>query len=211
MKGRQMKKIQIITGVVTVLAITVVSAMIVIHLIRLEPPIVEPKAISAKEIHIENLERFQSSIIPVDIEIVEIQTIEPIVSLLYDIPLSDGDQLLIRDISNQFGIDYELLLAIIKTESEFKPNDVGDNGNSLGILQVQPQWWTSNFNAYECKDWFDIRDNVTVGCSILQYLYQHYGETIKVLNAYNSNKPNNFNGYSDSVISNLVEIHNLKR
>jgi len=206
-----MKKKRITTEVITVLAITVVSAMIVIHLIRLEPLIVEPKAISATKIHIENLECFQSSIIPVDVQVVEIRNAEPVENLFYDIPLSDSDQLLIREISNQFGIDYELLLAIIKTESEFKPNDVGDNGNSLGILQVQPQWWTSNFNAYECKDWFDIRDNVTVGCSILQYLYQHYGETIKVLNAYNSNKPNNFNGYSDKVLINLVEIHKLKR
>ena len=206
-----MKKKRITTEVITVLAITVVSAMIVIHLIRLEPLIVEPKAISATKIHIENLESFQSSIIPVDIEIVEIQNIEPIVSLLYDIPLSDRDQLLIREISNQFGIDNELLLAIIKTESEFNQNNIGDGGKSFGLMQVQPKYWTSNFNEYGCSNWFDIRDNVTVGCSILQHFYQKYGQTALVLNAYNSNKPNNYNGYSDRVLSNLVEIHNLKR
>jgi len=203
-----MKKKTIKSEVIITVTISIALGMLAINLTKLEPPTIQP---SKTAIHIESVERFQSSIVPVDVQSVEIQNTEPIASLLYDIPLSDSDQLLIREISNQFGIDYELLLAIIKTESEFKPNDVGDNGNSLGILQVQPQWWTSNFNAYECKDWFDIRDNVTVGCSILQYLYQHYGETIKVLNAYNSNKPNNFNGYSDKVLINLVEIHKLKR
>ena len=202
-----MKKKRITTEVITVLAIT----MLVIHLIRLEPPTVEPKAIVTAEIHIENLERFQSSIIPVDVQVVEIQNVEPIENLFYEIPLSDGDQLLIREISNQFGIDYELLLAIIKTESEFNQYDVGDNGHSFGIMQIQPRWWTSNFNAYECESWFDIRDNVTVGCSILQHFYQKYGQTALVLNAYNSNKPNNYNGYSDRVLRNLAEIHNLKR
>ena len=203
-----MKKKTIKSEVIITVTISIALGMLAINLTKLEPPTIQP---SKTAIHIESVERFQSSIVPVDVQSVEIQNTEPIASLLYDIPLSDDEQLLIREISNQFGIDYELLLAIIKTESEFKPNDVGDNGNSLGILQVQPQWWTSNFNAYECKDWFDIRDNVTVGCSILQYLYQHYGETIKVLNAYNSNKPNNFNGYSDKVLINLVEIHKLKR
>jgi len=207
-----MKKKSIKSEAITTVAISIVLGMLTVQLFKLEPPTIESTAIPMlTAIHIDSVERFKSSIVPVDVQPVEIQNAEPVPSILYNIPLSDGDQLLTREISNQFGIDYELLLAIIKTESEFNQNDIGDNGNSLGIMQIQPKWWESNFNAYECKDWFDIRDNVTVGCSILQYLYQHYGETVLVLNAYNSNNPNNFNGYSDRVLSNLVEIHNLKR
>jgi len=207
-----MKKKTIKAEVITTVTISIVLGMLVIQLIKLEPPMIQPIETSiVTEIHIESIESFQSSIVPLESATVEIQNVVPVPSILYDIPLSDRDQLLIREISNQFGIDNELLLAIIKTESEFNQNNIGDGGKSFGLMQVQPKYWTSNFNEYGCSNWFDIRDNVTVGCSILQHFYQKYGQTALVLNAYNSNKPNNYNGYSDRVLSNLVEIHNLKR
>jgi len=203
-----MKKKRITTEVATTLVITITSAMLIANLLKLEPPTIQPSKI---EIHIENVDSFQSSIVPVDIQEVEIQNAEPVVNLFYDIPVSDSEQLLIREISNQFGIDYELLLAVIKTESEFNANSIGDNGKSLGLMQIQPKFWTSLFNSNDCSDWFSVKDNVTVGCSILQYLYASYGDTIQVLSAYNSGNPNCNNGYSDKVMGNLYQIHILKR
>jgi len=163
------------------------------------------------EINTEDRENLNSFLTPVRSQIVELQNIEPVVNPYYNIPLSDSDQLLIQEIAGQFGIDNELFLAIIKTESQFDINSIGDNGKSLGLLQIQPKYWTDLFDVNNCNDWFSVRDNITTGCAILQYLYASYGDTLKVLNGYNSSDPNNYNRYSDEVLMNLEEIHNLKR
>jgi len=166
-----MKKKTFKSEVITTVAISITLGMLTFQLLRLEPPTIESTAIPMlTAIHIDSVERFQSSIVPVDVQPVEIQNTEPVPSILYNIPLSDGDQLLIREISNQFGIDYELILAIIKTESEFNPNDIGDNGHSFGLMQIQQKYWTKMFNVNGCSDWLSVKDNVTTGCAILQYL-----------------------------------------
>lgn len=129
----------------------------------------------------------------------------------YDIPFSDEEQDLIRTIAGNYGIDFELVLAIIKTESNFNPNQIGDYGNSFGLMQIQPRYWNSLFNQNNCSDWFSVKDNVTVGCAILWHLYGACGDTEKVLSAYNSGNPDNQNGYSQRVFEELEVIKNLKR
>lgn len=204
-----MKKKTIKSEVITTVAISIVLGILVINLLKLEPPIIEP--IVTTEVHIESQESSLSPIIPVDVQAVEIQNVEPEANIFYDIPISDEEQWNMAMIAGNFRIDYKLLLAIIKTESEFNPNQIGDNGRSFGLMQIQPRWWTSYFNDYGCSDWLSVSDNVTVGCAILRYLYDSYGDTVLVLNAYNTGNPNNYNGYSDRVLSNLYEVQKLKR
>ena len=203
-----MKKKQIISELIVIAVIGTTSILLLVQTSRTRTTIpIEP----VTEVHIENQESSQSSVIPVEIQEVEIQNVEPVVNLFYDIPLSEEYQLEIRDIASEFGIDYELLLAIIKTESNFNADEIGDYGKSYGLMQIQPRYWTSLFVANGCSDWFSVNDNGTTGCAILQYLYGSYGDTILVLNAYNTGNPNCNNGYSGRVLDNLYEVHKVKR
>jgi len=137
---------------------------------------------------------------------VEEVIVEESKTYLYDINLSEEDQLEVYNISEQFGLDYELVLAVMMHESKFDSQAIGDHGNSVGIMQIQPRWWTKIFEANGCSDWMSVHDNVTTGCAILQYLYVSYGDTTLMLNAYNTGDPNNFNGYSDDIRNNMSII-----
>lgn len=199
-----MRKRQILAELTTISVIGVTSILLIVQ-------VPKPVEVVAEPIQIESKQYYQPTLIQVEVEEVGAPNIEPVSSILYEISLSDDEQLQIRDITDDFEIDFELVLAIIKTESDFNPTMIGDNGNSFGLMQIQPKWWTSYFNQYECSDWLSVSDNVTVGCAILRYLYDSYGSTEKVLNAYNTGNPNRYNGYSQRVLSNLEDIENLKR
>lgn len=58
---------------------------------------------------------------------------------LYNVPLSDDLQEYIWGLSDEFGIPYELILAVIKQESSFKPNLTHSNANGsidYGLMQL---------------------------------------------------------------------------
>ncbi len=151
-------------------------------------------------------EDFRTDIEPMEVTYkVSVET-EPAKHTYYDIPLTDSEQDEIRSICDEYGIDMELVLAICQTETGFNKESIGDHGESYGIMQIQPQWWSSYFYINGCSDWLSIHDNVTVGCEILRYLSDSYGDTRCVLNAYNSSNPNLNNGYADRVLANMEKL-----
>lgn len=203
-----MNKRKFITMALTVSLIVATSILLFVRLPRTneaEIEIVTVPQVSETEIYTESV----SQVIVID------SIVNPVPAsarpVYYDIPFSDEEQDLIRTIASNYGIDYELVLAIIKTESNFNPNQIGDYGNSFGLMQVQPRYWNSLFNQNNCSGWFSVKDNVTVGCAILWHLYGACGDTEKVLSAYNSGNPDNQNGYSQRVFEELEVIKNLKR
>ena len=58
----------------------------------------------------------------------------------YDVPLSEDLQDHIFNLCDEKGIEYKVAMALIHTESRFDATCVGDSGNSLGLMQVQPRW-----------------------------------------------------------------------
>lgn len=184
-------------------AIPVVCAALLIETFIPRPVEAEPPA---REYQIER-EVFTTAINPIVVEAAQI-IVEPVSSIYYAIPLTDSEQDSIREIASKFEIEFELVLAICQTETNFTTDCIGDYGNSYGIMQIQPRWWTSLFNEYGCSYCLSLEDNITVGCAILRYLYNSYGDTRSVLNAYNTSNPNCNNGYADKV---LMNIENLER
>lgn len=116
----------------------------------------------------------------------------------YDIDLTEEEQDIIRGIASNYGLDFELVLSVCYVESKFNVN--ANSGSSVGIMQVQPTWWEDTFAKLGCTDWHDLADNVTMGCYILNYYYSNYGETSRVLSAYNTGNPNANNGYANLVL-----------
>lgn len=106
----------------------------------------------------------------------------------YDfIPLSNDLQALIYTVCAEYEIAYDLILAMIKTESEFNVDVIGDSGHAYGLMQIQPCWW--EWLAIE-KGLPDYRtnpaQNVELGVVILSlFLSENGGDLDKALIAYN--------------------------
>lgn len=103
----------------------------------------------------------------------------------FDVPLDNDLQDYIMDICEDRGIEPAIAFSIIKYESGFDPNAVGDHGNSIGLMQVQPRWHYARMNELGVSDLTDPYQNVTVGLDLFADLLDQYGSVEYALMAYN--------------------------
>lgn len=103
------------------------------------------------------------------------------------IPLSADLQVTIQTACAENEIAYDLILAIIKTESEFDAAAIGDSGNAYGLMQVQPRWWDWLADEKGLNDYkTDPAQNAALGTAILSFLLtENAGDLDKALTAYN--------------------------
>ena len=94
---------------------------------------------------------------------------------LYDVPLSADLQEHIKGLCDDYGVDMPLVLAIIGQESNYRPDAAGDNGNSLGLMQIQPRWHQGRMDELGVTDLLDPYQNVTVGIDLLADLINKGG------------------------------------
>lgn len=113
----------------------------------------------------------------------------------YDIPLSEDLQDHIFNLCDEKGIEYPIAIALIRTESRFDATCVGDSGNSLGLMQIQPRWHYERMERLGCDNLLDPYQNVTVGLDLFSDLLEEYGEVEYALMAYNGGGT-----YADSMI-----------
>lgn len=88
-----------------------------------------------------------------------------------DIPLSLELQAQLYGACLEFGVDYDLALAVVETESQYQ-NLVGDGGDSIGYMQIQPKWHKERMDALGVRDLTDSEGNFRVGCSLLTDLLE---------------------------------------
>lgn len=111
---------------------------------------------------------------------------------LFDIPLEDDLQTYIFEQAEERDVDPAIVIAIIKRESNFDILAVGDEGNSLGLMQIQPRWSIDRMKELECDNLLDPYQNVEVGIDILADLMEEEEPLEWVLMAYNGG-----NAYAD--------------
>lgn len=104
---------------------------------------------------------------------------------LYDVPLSADLQEHIKGLCDDYGVDMPLVLAIIGQESNYKPDAAGDNGNSLGLMQIQPRWHQGRMDDLGVTDLLEPYQNVTVGIDLLADLIDKGGTSWAIM-AYNA-------------------------
>lgn len=114
---------------------------------------------------------------------------------LWAVPLEEELQLHIADLCEEYHIQPELVLAVIEQESQYNPEAIGDSGNSLGLMQIQPYWHGKRMQQLGCDDLLDPYQNVTVGIDILAEKLAK-GSTEWALMAYNGG-----NQYADALQS----------
>ena len=105
---------------------------------------------------------------------------------IYDVPLDAELQRHISELCDSYGVDMLLVLAIIGQESNYRPAAVGDNGNSLGLMQIQPRWHTARMERLGVTDLLDPYQNTAVGIDLLAELIEEGNGTEWAITAYNA-------------------------
>lgn len=104
----------------------------------------------------------------------------------WDIPLDAGLQRHIFAVCENYGIKPGIIIAMIERESGFDVDAIGDSGNSLGLMQIQPRWNYERMERLGCYDLLDPYQNITVGVDVLaEYLSNSGGSLEWALMAYN--------------------------
>lgn len=87
----------------------------------------------------------------------------------------------VKKASQKYSVDANLIKAVIKTESNFKPNVVSSAG-AKGLMQIMP----ANFKNLGITNPFDIYQNVDGGTKLLkEYINKYNGDIQMALMAYN--------------------------
>lgn len=115
-----------------------------------------------------------------------------------DIPMDAEHQRLLYQACGETGIRYELALAVIWQETDFR-NIPGDGGESFGYMQVQPRWHQERMERLGVTDLDDPYSNFLVGLDFLAELIERY-DLSDALTAYNSGSPGN-SQYAKNVLS----------
>ncbi|MBO4384875.1 MAG: lytic transglycosylase domain-containing protein [Clostridia bacterium] len=104
------------------------------------------------------------------------------------LPLSYRDEIV--DAAHRYGLDPDLVAAVVKTESGFDPKAVSGDG-AIGLMQVLPmtgEWIAWRRGLQFDKDrLYDPVYNLDFGCWLLSFLLERYGWNEKyALIAYNA-------------------------
>lgn len=103
----------------------------------------------------------------------------------YDIPLDMELQQYIITLAERYDLAPELVFAVIGTESNYNPNRTGDNGNSIGLMQIQPRWHQERMDRLDVDNLYNPFENVLVGIDLLAEEIRKGGVTWG-LTAYNA-------------------------
>lgn len=114
---------------------------------------------------------------------------------LYDVPVPEPLQLHVINTCMDYDIDPAIVFAMIRYESNFNPKAVGDGGDSIGLMQIQPKWHSKRMEKLGCTDLYDPFQNVTVGVSIIAEKMATYDTAGEALTAYNAGDYGAYNHY----------------
>ena len=84
-------------------------------------------------------------------------------------PSSTSYDGLVREIAGRYAVEYELVKAVIKAESDFNRLAVSLKG-ARGLMQLMPE----TAALHMVRDVFVPRDNIEGGCRHLRMLLDHY-------------------------------------
>ena len=119
---------------------------------------------------------------------------------VYNIKLPADQQQYAYSMAQTYGVQYELLLAVMYKESGYNPSAVG-GGNSYGLCQIHYSNFTRLRNTLGISDFLDPYDNIKAGAYMLA-LYMGSGRKMSsdpttsevyALNSYNMGEGSYYN------------------
>ena len=99
--------------------------------------------------------------------------------------LPEEEQRYTYNLCKEEGVRYALVLAIIEQESGYKQECIGDDGESLGYMQVMQKWHEERMERLGATDLLNAYQNIRVGVDYLKELLDRYGTVQDALTAYN--------------------------
>lgn len=146
-----------------------------------------------------SLDDIEEAVIVADNEsgVQEVKNKKQISVTYYDIPLSTELQDLVRELCEDYGnVEETLVYAVIKQESNFNPDALGDSGKSKGLMQIQQCWHEARMNKLGVTSLMDAEGNIRVGIDILSEKIKKYNNDLgKALTAYNAGDAGAYNYY----------------
>ena len=108
------------------------------------------------------------------------------IAMFYAVYLPKRYESFVHDSAKEFGLDDELLFAVIRVESNFNSGAVSSAG-AVGLMQIMPS--TASFIGSvlgEEPDLLDARQNIRAGAWYLRYLLDKFGDRTLAVAAYNA-------------------------
>lgn len=116
-----------------------------------------------------------------------------------EIPLEEGLQQYLYEVSREYSISPFLILAIIEKESAFQAD--AENGDCKGLMQVSEKWHTERLQKLGGEDFFDPKDNLLCGVDYLAELFEKYEDPGLVVMLYNMKASSAKKLYKQGVLS----------
>lgn len=127
-----------------------------------------------------------------------------LVSVLISVSLMTTPCDMVSQEAIDHGIDPAIIKAMIQIESGGDPKAVGDDGESIGLMQIQPRY--HGWRLAEGESLKDPRVNVRIGCEILQdLLYKSHGDVGAALTVYNAGYDTGSREYANRVYEEMKE------
>jgi hypothetical protein len=128
-------------------------------------------------------------------------------ALDYDVPLSVELHLYTLAVCEAYGISPSIIFAMMEVESYYTLDAVGDNGEAIGILQVQPRYHQERADELNVSI-YDPKGNILVAIDLLAELLDKYGDYGLAVTAYNRGSTNQVSEYGEKVLSIAYTIEN---
>ena len=146
----------------------------------------------AKSILMEEIERARESIEVIKEEEVHMAAVEEEQEeapasrrAYYDVPISHELQDYIIEVCDQYNIAPALVIAMIERESDYSTSCVGDDGCSMGLMQVQEKWHRERMDRLGCTNLMNPEQCILVAVDFLAELFADNEDVMWVLMAYN--------------------------
>lgn len=108
----------------------------------------------------------------------------------------------IEKTAKRYDLDPRVIKALIEEESGWLSSAEGDDGKSVGLMQVQERWHKARMQRLGVTNLYDPRQNITVGCDILADLLGKYGNYKDALSVYNSGNTKDGKQYAERIMKN---------
>lgn len=130
--------------------------------------------------------------------------------------LPEDVQIYTYNLCKKEGVRYALILAMIEQESGYRCDCIGDDGKSIGYMQIMQKWHKERMDKVGVTDLMNPYQNIYIGVDYMKELIDRYGTIQDALAAYNYGEKEAeeklwSNGeyvysYNENIISRMKEI-----
>ena len=158
-------------------ALCIAAAIMVILPMRADCSRQEPEHISIPRVEFETIEAIGQE------SVQEISHEKNVYKPIDEIPLDADLQEYMQELCEENNLSFAFALMIMESESRYDPAAVGDNGESVGLFQINRVNWERMAEEYG-YDVHDVKGNIGSGVAILTELFVKYDDPYRVILCY---------------------------